>query len=305
MRASVIVPVKDDPPIERCVRALLALQAPPGGLELIVVDNGSAPEFRRGLTGLPATICVLDESMPGPAAARNRGIAAATGEVLFFTDADCVVQPDWVRCGLEGLERTGADILRGASGGIAPNRTAAVIEASFAWRRRWRAGQAVNVDSKNLAVRRPVFGTVCFNPESMRAEDVEFGRAAARAGFRTAYWPAMRLDHEHEDDVRLFLAKKMAGGWVLERTSPARRGGVRRMLARPTVLRIAAAAVFTGGVVAVAASRGPGIRAGGSLLRVLTLVALGVGRGACRAGLPQAGPGAYLDRTFVQARRGA
>jgi hypothetical protein len=137
---------------------------------------------------------------------------------------------------------------------------------------------------------------------------VEFGRAAARAGFRTAYWPDMRLDHEHEADVRLFLAKKMAGGWVLERSSPARRrpgplAAALRVARRRFVLRLLTRLTLLAGVATVAGSRVVGLRVAGQSLRLLTLVAMGVGRLAYRAGLQQAPAAAYLDGSFASGRR--
>ena len=41
--------------------------------------------------------------MPGSYAARNRGIEVAEGEVLAFTDADCVPAADWIEAGVAAL----------------------------------------------------------------------------------------------------------------------------------------------------------------------------------------------------------
>ena len=50
MRVSVILPVKDDPPVFEAVASVLAEG---GELEFLVVDNGSAPAFRASLNALP------------------------------------------------------------------------------------------------------------------------------------------------------------------------------------------------------------------------------------------------------------
>jgi GT2 family glycosyltransferase len=47
----------------------------------------------------------------GAGAARNAGAAAAAGEVIAFTDADCFPQPDWLRQGLAAI--AGADLVQG------------------------------------------------------------------------------------------------------------------------------------------------------------------------------------------------
>ncbi|MEZ4289078.1 MAG: glycosyltransferase family A protein [Myxococcota bacterium] len=41
----------------------------------------------------------------GVSGARNAGIAAASGDVVLFTDSDCVVDPDWLRAYLAAFER--------------------------------------------------------------------------------------------------------------------------------------------------------------------------------------------------------
>ncbi len=301
MKVSVIVPVKDDPPVFACVESLLACERGGHDVEFIVVDNGSGREFRERLGGLPHAVTVLDEPRPGQAAARNAGIRASSGEVVFFTDADCRVSPGWILRGLEGLEATGAELLRGRSGGIATTPASRAIEASFRWREKWVHGQPVNVDTKNLAVRRAVFEQVTFNEASLRAEDVEFGRVASSLGFRCLYWPEMRIDHEHEARLDVFLAKKVAGGWtgqrVLSELGEGRkrrgRGAASRLLRpRPGWLRIrlirgAIWATVHAGPPVAAASRLLPTSLSGKLVRLLTLLALSLGNLLYLAGFPQ------------------
>ena len=80
--------------------AALARQSDQADWELIVADNGSADgtgDVVRGWADRLPVRVVDASARRGPAAARNIGAAAATGEVLAFTDADDVVQPGWLR----------------------------------------------------------------------------------------------------------------------------------------------------------------------------------------------------------------
>jgi GT2 family glycosyltransferase len=68
------------------------------GFEVLVVDDGSPEPV--GLEGWPASRgselrCIRQENA-GPAAARNRGAREARGQILAFTDDDCLPQPEWL-----------------------------------------------------------------------------------------------------------------------------------------------------------------------------------------------------------------
>ncbi len=211
---SVIVPVKDDPLVFECVSSVIAA----GATEVIVVDNGSKPEFSEQLRArLPESVTLLRVDEPGVYRARNAGIEAATGEVILFTDADCVVEPNWVSAALEALA-AGADIVQGFSGAAPDGRAARWLQSRYeAHLHRLQPGDATETDTRNMAVRRPVFDALRFNPDYRRVGDTEFGLLAERAGFRVAYAPAMRVLHAHDGDLRVFAAKQICHGWGAQR----------------------------------------------------------------------------------------
>lgn len=216
---SVIVPVKDDPRIAACLASLRADRPPGLEVEVIVIDNGSAPGFSAWLEGAARGdgVTLLRVPEPGVYAARNRGVEAARGDAVFFTDADCVVRPGWFAAGLTMLER-GFDLAQGFSGALPGGRTAQLIQARYAARfRRLRAGSPTETDTRNLAVRRAVFDRLRFNEAYRRVGDTEFGLRAEAAGFRVGYAPAMRVEHAHDEDLRVFAAKQFCHGWGAQR----------------------------------------------------------------------------------------
>jgi glycosyltransferase involved in cell wall biosynthesis len=100
-RISVVIPTYNRPRTLRlCLEALAAQSFPPGELEVLVVDDGgrgAAARLARTLR-LPLRLAFLRLDVnQGPAAARNRGIREARGEVVAFLDDDCLPGRNWLR----------------------------------------------------------------------------------------------------------------------------------------------------------------------------------------------------------------
>jgi glycosyltransferase involved in cell wall biosynthesis len=93
---SVIIPVYND--VERLVLCLEALGKQTYArdrFEVVVVDNGSTSTIRPVVEAFPYCVAAF-EAQPGSYAARNRGIAVSRGEIVCFTDADCVPSEGWI-----------------------------------------------------------------------------------------------------------------------------------------------------------------------------------------------------------------
>jgi glycosyltransferase involved in cell wall biosynthesis len=92
---SVVVPTRDRPrQLEACLRALDAQTAT--SLEIVIVDDAStdATAVANVVATCPRARLVRADGR-GPAAARNAGTAAATGDIVCFTDDDCRPEPHW------------------------------------------------------------------------------------------------------------------------------------------------------------------------------------------------------------------
>ncbi len=116
---SVLVPARNEAMnIERCVRSLL--QQEYGLFEIIVLDDGSSdatPELLRDLAGTSGGRMrtlqgkKLPDGWHGKAWACHQLGCEAKGELLLFTDADTMHQPDSLRRSVRALYDSGADML--------------------------------------------------------------------------------------------------------------------------------------------------------------------------------------------------
>lgn len=106
--------------------------------EIIIVDDGSTDDTKEKVTEFVGqypdyNIKYFYQKNAGPAKARNLGIKESNGEIVFFTDDDCAVPPDWMKTLLLGLKKHPK--AAGAGGWYLPPESDMEKTAGF-WQRR-------------------------------------------------------------------------------------------------------------------------------------------------------------------------
>lgn len=99
LKFSVIIPTYNRPQkLANCLDFLAALDYPTDQFEVVVVDDGGDAALDSIVDSHRETlsIALLRQQNAGPGAARNRGVEAATGDYLAFTDDDCMPHADWL-----------------------------------------------------------------------------------------------------------------------------------------------------------------------------------------------------------------
>jgi GT2 family glycosyltransferase len=217
VRVSVIVPTyQRAPSLRRCLEALRAQDHP--NFEILVVDDASSDGgTERVCSELPEVRLFVLERNRGPAAARNRGIRAATGELLAFTDDDCVPPADWLR----RHELLHADARVGAAGGLqVPGEPNFFDRFDMARDPDWGGAAAERAPtesdvlySNNLSVRREVFERVgLFDERFLSGEDPQLTRRIARAGWLLLRDPGLRVEHAKVHSLGSYLATRFRRG---------------------------------------------------------------------------------------------
>lgn len=116
---SVVVPFYNDVRwIEGLLSSLAKVVAPNGGHEIVLVDDGSTDETPHLLTSLAPllldrVLIVRLENNVGRSVARNVGIHYARGDVIAFTDSDCLPAADWLLTALPHFRCEDLGIVQG------------------------------------------------------------------------------------------------------------------------------------------------------------------------------------------------
>jgi len=216
--ASVIIPAfNDQVGLDNCLHALARQSWPVDETEIIVVDNGSNPPLR--VEGLHAgTVRLIRCPAPGSYAARNAGAAAAKGDVLAFTDADCRPDTNWLSNGIAALFASGDCRIVGGEVimDALPSPSAVALyqlAAGF--------GQASNVRDKgfsataNLFCLRQHFEAVGpFDTRLLSGGDREWCWRAAKHGLSLRYEAGAVVHTNPRSDLRgaIRQARRVAGG---------------------------------------------------------------------------------------------
>ncbi len=118
IKVSVIVPTCGRTELlKRCLAALCTQRFDKDRYEIIVVDDVGSIETKRVVDGIDHGVrCryIPVVGRHGPAAARNAGIRVSRGEIIAFTDDDCIPRPDWLNAGVGVF----VDGIAGASGKV-------------------------------------------------------------------------------------------------------------------------------------------------------------------------------------------
>jgi glycosyltransferase involved in cell wall biosynthesis len=196
--------------LNQALDSIAAIDFPPGEFELVLVDNASTddtPDVARAMAErAPFSVRCLRETRIGLSAARNTAIREASGEYLFFTDDDQLVDPSVLREHLRVARRWNARVVQGG------------IELRFTSKRpEWLRGDLATVLGKtrdvpegpadidlyggNMLFRRDVFGEMAAFREDLGkgaagySEDIEITARLRERGERIVYAPTARIYH--------------------------------------------------------------------------------------------------------------
>ena len=205
---SVIIPNRNGAAtLEKCLEAAFASRY--GDFEVIVVDDASGDDSIAVIERFPCRLIRLAQH-GGAAKARNTGARHSRGDVLFFTDADCLLQPDSLAIAGETLARAGPDAVAGGTYTPLPHdrRFFSIFQSAFIHYCETKNPQRPDyLATHALAIPARIFRqSEGFREEFLPIlEDVEFSHQLRRMGYSLVMNPALQVQHIFDFSYYLLL----------------------------------------------------------------------------------------------------
>lgn len=206
---SVVVPVLNrQKTVGACLESLLNLDYP--HFEVIVVDGGSRDRTREIVAEY--SVKLLIDERRGAYAARNTGIEMAKGEMVFFTDSDCIADRDVLKNLVRNLVDRDAAGVRGQISSYKPTTLverfsdlAGIVKFSLPkgplkWDKdRFLSG---GIYTANAMYRRNVLEEVGgFDMDFTVGGDYDLAWRVQRAGYRVIFDPEAIVYHAHRSTL--------------------------------------------------------------------------------------------------------
>lgn len=217
---SVIIPNRNGAAtIGKCLAAALASRH--DNFEVIVVDDGSEDDSVEVIKRFPCRLIRLAQH-GGAAKARNTGARHSRGDVLFFTDSDCLLQRDSLAVASQTLARAGPQSVIGGTYTPLPHdrRFFSIFQSAFIHYCETKNPQRPDyLATHALAIPAQIFRqSGGFREEFLPIlEDVEFSHRLRRFGSLLVMNPALQVQHIFNFSLARSLANAAfkASYWTL------------------------------------------------------------------------------------------
>lgn len=177
----VIIPCyNSEATLEACLKSVYSLDYPNDLLTVIIVDNGSTDNTLNIAVGYNCNITVRPKIRVG--AMRNRGSEISNGEIIAFTDSDCIVPANWIKDAINVLKQ--ADV-GAVGGGCLVTQHSTWMEKAWVAVQKEQYKNVLNLPASNLIIRRSCFEQVGkFDENLLAGEDDHLSHKLIKSGFK-------------------------------------------------------------------------------------------------------------------------
>jgi len=214
---SIIIPTYDDwSRLLLCLDALKKQTIPATDFEIIVVNNATVHKLPNNIS-LPNDVILCHEPEPGSYAARNHGAEIARGDILAFTDSDCIPDKNWLSYAAEVFSSAECSLIGGEVDIFKPpggQYLTYIYEKREAFQQKKDVKKGKSVTA-NLFIKRTVFEVLNgFNQKIKSGGDWEFTQRAVKNGYKMVYSEKVRVLHPARKCVReLFKKHRRLTAW--------------------------------------------------------------------------------------------
>jgi cellulose synthase/poly-beta-1,6-N-acetylglucosamine synthase-like glycosyltransferase len=213
---SIVIPVKNgERCLSRCLESIKKQSYPQDRFEVIISDGMSMDNTVKIAHDHGARIVKNSKITVGPG--RNVGFKAAKGDIIVFSDDDCVMDKDWLSNCIKYFDNEQVGGLSGPTitqneGGPLGEAIGIIFElaasAGVSAHRGDRSPveEVQDIPGCNAFYRRDALEKVFPIDESLiTAEDVEMNRLIRQAGFKLLYVPDVKLWHYRRQNIYGFF----------------------------------------------------------------------------------------------------
>lgn len=214
---SIIIPTYQDwQRLSLCLDALSKQTFLKEMFEVIVINNDPndnvPPDFP-----LPEGYKIITEEKPGSYAARNTGLKVAKGEIIGFTDSDCIPDKNWIKNAVnylinnESCSRIGGNILV-----FYKSSKPDIVERFnnvYSFPQKWHVNKVGTSVTANLFAYKYLFDKVgYFDEKLMSMGDSRWAKQAGKAGYKLDYVEDVIVRHPARNLSELAKKERRLGG---------------------------------------------------------------------------------------------
>ncbi len=225
MKVSIVVPVYNaEKTINDCLASLTKQSYPPD--EIIVVDNNSTDKtpvlIKKFIeNNKKSNIILTREFKKGPATVRNKGIGLVKGDIVAFTDSDCIAHKDWIKDIRKAFDD---EDIGGVAGNIFGYRPVNLVEKFLSIFTLKGLSNSETFDkytllkggfpTANLSFKKDVLKEIKGFDKSIRmyGEDHDLCARVYNAGFKIKYVTNAVINHTHRTNIRGLIKQSFGFG---------------------------------------------------------------------------------------------
>jgi glycosyltransferase involved in cell wall biosynthesis len=209
---SIIIPAYNaEKTIKECLSSFINQSISRNKYEIIVVDDGS--KDRTCEIAKKYKVNVISQKNGGPAVARNRGAREAQGDILIFTDADCIADKDFIEKMIKPFSDSEVVGVQGCYKSKQRKIIAKFIQIEIEKRHRLMEKKRFIdfIGTYAAAYKRDIFlkmGGFDTSFPMASGEDIDFSYRLSENHYKMVFEPNAFVYHEHPDTLKSYLKMK-------------------------------------------------------------------------------------------------